>query len=110
MDASEQAGVGHSIGMAIGAAIGDPGTKKYPIICLLGDGGLGIGGFEVETALRYELPIIYLVTNNDGWNTALKYHIYGKRWEALGSQDRQYGHEFVPGIRYDKLSDVFGIR
>jgi thiamine pyrophosphate-dependent acetolactate synthase large subunit-like protein len=109
LDASEQAGVGHSIGMAIGAALGDPNARKYPVISLLGDGGLGIGGFEVETALRYELPVVYLVTNNDGWNTAVKYHLYGKQWEVLGPQDRQYGHEFVPGIRYDKLSDVFGV-
>jgi thiamine pyrophosphate-dependent acetolactate synthase large subunit-like protein/uncharacterized protein (DUF362 family) len=109
MDASEQAGVGHGVGMAIGAALGDPEAKKYPIISLLGDGGVGVAGFDIETALRYELPIVYLITNNDGWATGLKYQFYGKQWEALGPQDRQYGHEFLPEIRYEKLSEVFGV-
>jgi thiamine pyrophosphate-dependent acetolactate synthase large subunit-like protein/uncharacterized protein (DUF362 family) len=108
MDASEHAGVGHGVGMAIGAAIGDPDTKNHPIISLMGDGGIGVSGFDVETALRYELPIVFLITNNDGWLTGLKYNFYGKEWEVLGPQDRQYGHEFIPGIQYDKLSEVFG--
>jgi thiamine pyrophosphate-dependent acetolactate synthase large subunit-like protein len=74
----------------------------------MGDGGVGVAGFDIETALRYELPIVYLVTNNDGWLTGLKYNFYGKEWNAMGPQDRRYGHEFLPGIKYDKLSEVFG--
>jgi thiamine pyrophosphate-dependent acetolactate synthase large subunit-like protein len=109
LDASEHAGVGHSVGMAIGAALGDPDSYHHPIIALMGDGGIGLAGFDIETALRYELPIVYLVTNNDGWLTGLKYNIYGKGWEALGPQDRRYGYEFLPGIKYDKLSEVFGV-
>ncbi|MBW2440167.1 MAG: DUF362 domain-containing protein [Deltaproteobacteria bacterium] len=109
LDASEHAGVGHGIGMAIGAALGDPETRNHPIIALMGDGGIGIAGFDIETARRYELPIVYLVTNNDGWLTGLKSHFYGKEWQALGPQDRPYGHEFLPGIKYDKLSEVFDV-
>jgi thiamine pyrophosphate-dependent acetolactate synthase large subunit-like protein/uncharacterized protein (DUF362 family) len=109
MDASEQAGVGHSVGMAIGAALGDPEARKRPIISLIGDGGIGVAGFDIETALRFELPIVFLVTNNDGWLTGLKYHFYGKGWEALGAQDRKYGYQFLPEIKYEKLSEVFGI-
>ncbi|MBW1836542.1 MAG: DUF362 domain-containing protein [Deltaproteobacteria bacterium] len=109
MDASEHAGVGHGVGMAIGAALGDPEARNHPTIALMGDGGIGVAGFDIETALRYELPIVYLITNNDGWLTGLKYNFYGKGWEALGPQDRRYGHEFLPGIKYDRLSEVFGI-
>lgn len=108
LDASEHAGVGHSVGMAIGAALGDPDTKNHPIISLMGDGGVGVAGFDIETALRYELPIVYLITNNDGWLTGLKYNFYGKEWNVMGPQDRRYGHEFLPGIKYDKLSEVIG--
>jgi thiamine pyrophosphate-dependent acetolactate synthase large subunit-like protein len=109
LDASEHAGVGHGIGMAIGAALADPDARKHPIISLMGDGGIGVAGFDIETALRYELPIVYLITNNDGWLTGLKYNYYGKGWDALGPQDRRYGHEFLPGIKYDRLSEVFGV-
>ncbi len=109
LDSSEQAGVGHGIGMAIGAALGDPETKHHPIISLMGDAGMGNSGFDIETALRYELPIVYVVTNNDGWLTGMKYQFYGKNWDVLGPQDRRHGQAFLPGIRYDKLSEVFGI-
>jgi thiamine pyrophosphate-dependent acetolactate synthase large subunit-like protein len=109
MDSSEQAGVGHGIGMAIGAALGDPESKYHPVISLMGDAGMGNSGFDIETAVRYELPIVYVVTNNDGWLTGMKYHYYGKNWDVLGPQDRHYGQAFLPDIRYEKLSEVFGV-
>ena len=108
MDASEQAGVGHGVGMAIGAAFADPETKKCPILALEGDAGMGLAGFDVETALRYHLPIVYVVTENRGWIGSMRWVHYGKNWEALGPQDREYGEECLPDIRYDKLSEVFG--
>jgi thiamine pyrophosphate-dependent acetolactate synthase large subunit-like protein len=108
IDCGEQAGVGHGIGMAIGAAFGDPETKKRPIVALMGDAGMGLAGFDVETALRCNLPIVYIVSNNNGWLTGMKYLSYGKNWEALGPQDQPLGEEFLPDIRYEKLSEVFG--
>lgn len=108
MDSSEQAGVGHGIGMAIGAAFADPRTKRCPVIALMGDGGMGVGGMDIETAMRYQLPIVYLVTNNNGWLTAMKYMAYGEKWEALGHQDRGQGPECIKDIRYDKMFEVLG--
>lgn len=80
MDSSEQAGVGHGIGMAIGAAFGDPETRKHPVIALMGDAGMGNAGFDIETALRFELPIVYVVTNNDGWLTGTTTGKTGTSW------------------------------
>jgi thiamine pyrophosphate-dependent acetolactate synthase large subunit-like protein len=74
----------------------------------MGDAGMGNAGFDIETALRFELPIVYVVTNNDGWLTGMRSHYYGKNWDVLGEQDRRYGQEFLPGIRYENLSQVFG--
>jgi len=108
MDASEQAGVGHGVGMAIGAAFSDPETRRCPVLALMGDAGMGLAGMDVETALRYSLPIVYVVTENRGWMGGIKYVHYGKNWEGLGPQDREYGEECLPDIRYDKLSEVFG--
>jgi len=108
LDCGEQSGVGHGVGMAIGAAFGDPEAKKRPIIVFMGDSGMGLAGYDAETAARFKLPIVYLVANNNGWFTGMKYLTYGKNWEALGEQDRPLGHEFLPDLRYDKISEWMG--
>jgi acetolactate synthase-1/2/3 large subunit len=107
LDASEQAGVGHSIGMSIGAAFADAETKKRPTLCLVGDAGFGVAGMDVETALRYEIPAVYLVCNNNGWMASVEYTQYAKGWKVMGPQDRPWGLQFLPGIRYDKISEMF---
>jgi acetolactate synthase-1/2/3 large subunit len=50
--------------MGIGAQLGRPGKQ---VLALLGDGGLGIAGFDIETAARYNVPVVYLLFNNSGW-------------------------------------------
>ncbi len=109
-DASENAGIGHGIGMAIGAAFADPSTRKCPIISLMGDAGMGNAGMEIETAVRYRLPIVFLVTNNDGWLSALKGFVYGKNFEALKNEKNQtWGvTDFIPDQRYDKMFEAIG--
>jgi len=108
MDSSEQAGVGHGIGMAIGAAFGDPETRHRPVLALMGDAGMGLAGFDIETALRHKLPIVYLVTENGGWMGSIKWSHYGKEWQGLGPQDREYGEAVLPDIRYDKIFEIIG--
>jgi thiamine pyrophosphate-dependent acetolactate synthase large subunit-like protein len=107
-DASEQAGVGHGIGMGIGTAFADLQTKKYPVIVLMGDSGMGNGAMDIELALRFKLPIVYIVSNNNGWLTGMKPTFYGKDWGVLGPQDREQGAENLPDIRYDKMFEAIG--
>lgn len=64
VDAGPLAPVGHGVGMAIGAQLGRPGKQ---VVALIGDGGIGIGGFDLETAARYNLPIICILWNNSSW-------------------------------------------
>ena len=109
MDASENAGVGHGVGMAIGAAFADPETIKTPVVALMGDAGMGVSGMDIETAARHKLPIVFIVWNNNGWLTGMKHSVYGPNWEGLGEQDREFGNgEFLPNIRYDKMFEVIG--
>ncbi|MHB1418523.1 MAG: thiamine pyrophosphate-binding protein [Bacillota bacterium] len=110
LDASEQAGVGHGIGMAIGAAFADreDGKPNVPIVAMMGDAGMGNSGMDVETAARYKLPIVYVVTNNGGWLTGMKYLYYGENWESMGPQDHGTGQEFQSGIRYDIIGQALG--
>ena len=107
MDASEHAGVGHSIGQCIGAFFADPEKAKAPGIMWLGDAGFGIGGFDLETMCRYDIPGVAIVINNNGWMPSQEYFIYGKGYTAFGPQDRPYGQNFLPGIRYENIDKVF---
>ncbi|MSQ29734.1 MAG: oxalyl-CoA decarboxylase [Dehalococcoidia bacterium] len=54
-------GLGH--GFAIGAAVQNPGKH---VLCLQGDGAFGFAGTECEVAVRYHLPIVWVVFNNGG--------------------------------------------
>ncbi|MHB1418526.1 MAG: thiamine pyrophosphate-binding protein [Bacillota bacterium] len=110
MNASEQAGVGHGVGMAIGAAFADreDGKPNIPVVAMMGDAGMGNSGMDVETAARFKLPIVFVVTNNNGWLTGMKYLYYGKNWENMGPQDQGTGQEFTPKIRYDVMFQQVG--
>ncbi|MHB1418522.1 MAG: thiamine pyrophosphate-binding protein [Bacillota bacterium] len=110
LDASEQAGVGHGVGMSIGACFADreDGKPNVPMVAMMGDAGMGNSGMDVETAARYKLPIVFVVTNNGGWLTGMKYLYYGENWETMGPQDHGTGQEFISGIRYDRIGENLG--
>ncbi len=102
LDASGASGVGHSVGMALGAQLGRPGKQ---VLTLLGDGGLGISGFDLETAARYKLPIVNMLFNNSSWmNRELQAPGYKGRL-ALPIKD-SWG--MLPNIRYDRMFEEMG--
>ena len=68
IDAGPLAPVGHSIGMAIGAGVARPGS---PVVAVIGDGGMGIGGWDIETAAKYRIPIVVVLWNNSAWGPEL---------------------------------------
>jgi acetolactate synthase I/II/III large subunit len=97
VDAGPLAPVGHGIGMAIGAQLARPGSQ---IVAVMGDGGIGIGGFDMETAARYKLPIICLLWNNSSW---------GPSFESMPLlKDRTEPFDMLPKIRYDKIFAEMG--
>lgn len=53
--------MGYAVPAAIGAAIARPGS---PVLCLVGDGGLGMTLAEIETISRLNLPITIVVFND----------------------------------------------
>jgi thiamine pyrophosphate-dependent acetolactate synthase large subunit-like protein len=121
LTASEQAGIGHGIGMSIGAAIGDLEANpadRTPVVAMMGDAGMGVDGMNVEVAARFKLPIVYIVTNNNGWLTGMKYRYYGEKWNNYGDQDNmgaawlgnviEAGPEKVDAVRWDQVFAPFG--
>ena len=53
--------MGFSLPAAIGAALARPGS---PVVCMTGDGGLGMALAELETVARLQLPITVVVFND----------------------------------------------
>ncbi len=117
MTASTYAGIGHSIGQSIGAAIAQlEEGDRTPIISFIGDGGMGNAMMDIEVAARYKLPIVYQVSNNDGWMPGAKYNWYGQNWEGLGEQEttgnkwhgiEQMGEERL-SISYAEIAERLG--
>ena len=53
--------LGGSLGFAMGAKLANPDKT---VINILGDAGIGMAGFDFETAVRENIPIISIVLNN----------------------------------------------
>ncbi len=56
--------LGAGLGQALGAAAARPGT---PVYCIIGDGAFGFHPQEIESAIRNELPVIFLVACDKQW-------------------------------------------
>jgi acetolactate synthase-1/2/3 large subunit len=89
-------GVGMPFALAAQAA-----RPQEPVFLFSGDGAFGLCAMEVATAVRHQLPVIVIVSNNDGWGDV--------RFE----QDELFGPgrnvaSTLPGIRYDRLAEALG--
>ena len=70
------------------------------VVLVMGDGGLGIGGWDMETAARYNLPMVCLLYNNSSW---------GPSFESMPMlKDRTEPFNMLQNIRYDKIFDEMG--
>jgi len=97
VDAGPLAPVGHGIGMGIGAQLARPGRQ---VIVVIGDGGFGIGGMEVETALKHSLPVVTVLWNNSSW---------GPGFEQMPMlRGRTDPFDMLPGLRYDRMFEAIG--
>lgn len=100
LDAATWGGVGQGVGIAMGAQLGRPGKQ---VICLLGDGGLGVAGWDIETAARYNIPVCYLLFNNSSWISNLGQQLIMPDVVARGDS---WG--ISKDIRYDKIFAEMG--
>jgi acetolactate synthase-1/2/3 large subunit len=97
VDAGPLAPVGHGVGMGIGAQLARPSQQ---VVVISGDGGLGIGGWDMETAARYKLPVITVLWNNSSW---------GPNFDQMpGLKGKTDPFNMLPNIRYDKIFAEMG--
>lgn len=90
--------LGVGMPFSIAAAAARPGE---PVVLLTGDGSFGLSAMEIDTAARFGLPVIAIVSNNGGWG------------DVAHEQRAWFGRETasaLPGARYDKLGEALGAR
>ncbi len=98
VDAGPLAPVGHGVGMGIGAQLARPGKQ---VVVISGDGGLGIGGMDLESAAKYDIPIVCLLWNNSSWGPAFE------SMPVLAGKTDPF--DMLPDIRYDKVFAPMGV-
>jgi len=71
--------LGYGVPAAIGAKIARP---ERPVICVVGDGGFMYSVNELATAVKYRLPIVFLVMNDDRFGAIkwLQETLFEGRW------------------------------
>ena len=98
--------IGPDMAMMIGAATAaKDGTgpqqpyKGAPSVCLTTDAGMGFTLMETDTAVKYKVPLITLVYNNNCWGT----------WTSTAGLPRSvHLHLFQENIRYDRIAENLG--
>jgi acetolactate synthase-1/2/3 large subunit len=90
--------IGSAIPMALAARMVH---RDRPIIVALGDGTFGFHALELDSALRYALPIVVVVGNDARWNAEhqLQLQHYGAA--------RAVACTLLP-TRYDKVAEALG--
>ena len=90
-------GVGTPFAIAAKAAL--PGTE---VVVLFGDGAFGLTGFDYDTLIRFDMPIIGVVANNSAWNQVR----YGQM-ERYGRVRGEAANRLTP-LRYDRIVEAMG--
>jgi len=74
--------LGYAMGASVGAQFGRPDAK---VVCATGDGSFGMSVGELETMVRYNLPITIVVFSNAvfGWIKAGQKSGFGERYFSV---------------------------
>jgi len=82
--------MGVGLPFALGAKVAKPNNQ---VICVHGDGSMGLNAMELETAARHKIPVLVVISLNGGWTADpnrekpgrdLGYVRFDKMCEALG--------------------------
>jgi acetolactate synthase-1/2/3 large subunit len=87
-------GVGMPFALAAQAAYPD---KK--VLIVYGDGSFGLNGFEYDTAVRFDLPIVGIVGNDAAW---------GQMMRPQGAFFKRYVATDLAYTRYDQVVEALG--
>ncbi len=98
MDPGPLGTLGVGMPFALAAQLANPDKR---VVIVYGDGSFGLNGFEFDTAVRFDLPIVGVVGNDAAWGQMMRPQgsIYG--WDRLAATELAY-------TRYDKVVEALG--
>jgi acetolactate synthase-1/2/3 large subunit len=91
--------LGVGVPFATAAAIVCPGRR---VVAVIGDGSFGFTAIEIDTAVRHDAKVVFVVANNEAWNIE-------RKDQAQRYEGRLVGVD-LPGCRYDRLGEALGAR
>ncbi|KAK3160916.1 hypothetical protein QOZ80_1BG0068090 [Eleusine coracana subsp. coracana] len=102
LDAGTWGTMGVGLGYCIAAAVAAP---ERLVVAVEGDSGFGFSAMEVETLVRYQLPVVIIVFNNNG--------VYGGDRRSPDEITGLYKDDpaptsFVSAAGYHKMMEAFG--
>jgi thiamine pyrophosphate-dependent acetolactate synthase large subunit-like protein len=100
--------MGPDLAMMMGAAVAvqrgigpHAPYKGAPVVVVTGDAGMAYSLMELDTFVKYKLPVICIVYNNDCWGTFTF---------AESTPRAAHMYLFQENLRYDKMAEQLGVR
>jgi len=100
--------MGPDLAMMMGAAVAvqrgigpHAAYKGAPVLVVTGDAGMAYSLLELDTFVKYKLPVICVVYNNDCWGTFTM---------AESTPRALHMYLFQENLRYDKMAESLGAR
>jgi len=101
--------LGAGVAQTLGAAVARPDKQVY---CIIGDGAMGFNQQEIETAVRNDLRVIYLVCCDKQWGMVkMTQQFVFRPWKTLIKKSLDPGETInadLNEIAYDKLAQSMG--
>lgn len=94
--AGQSGSLGAEIPYGVAAKLARP---EEPVVVVVGDGGFGYHAMELDTASRYDAPLVVAIGNDSSWGAI-----------AL-PQEREYGRAFETELRfrnYERIAEALG--
>jgi acetolactate synthase-1/2/3 large subunit len=98
MDPGPLGTLGVGMPFALAAQVAHPDKR---VLIIYGDGSFGLNGFEFDTAVRFNLPIVGIIGNDAAWGQMMRPQI------NIFGEDRMVATELRP-TRYDKVVEALG--
>lgn len=98
MDPGPLGTLGVGMPFALAAQLSHPDKR---VMIVYGDGSFGLNGFEFDTAVRFNLPIVGVIGNDSAWGQMLRPQV------MMYGEERLVATELAP-TRYDKVVEALG--
>ncbi|XP_044272698.1 2-hydroxyacyl-CoA lyase 1 [Tribolium madens] len=109
LDAGTFGTMGVGLGFAIAAALYCRHFEpKKRVICVEGDSAFGFSGMEIETMVRYKLPVIIVVVNNSGIYGGVPQEVFKDLQESGEVTKVTPPTTLFTSTRYEKMMTMFG--